>query len=101
MISLSRSSVEAELREQRLDLRAFHRAFDILEARCFESQEDRVHPLQDWQGAGASMFTLQACIEKIRGIIGEYEEILHKMDSGEIADEDAPRRLHLVEGDGT
>lgn len=96
---LSRSDVEAELYAQRLDLKAFDSALDAVETRCFQAQDERFHPILEWQGADAAIFVLRTCVDKIIGVIKEYEEILAKMDRGEILDTDdreAPR-LRLVE----
>jgi hypothetical protein len=100
MRELSRSEVELELSEQRRDLHAFSEAFDLIESRCFEAQDARFHPILEWQGADASLFTLKACVEKILGVIGEYEGILRDMDRGEIVDTDGGQ-LRLVKMEET
>jgi hypothetical protein len=92
---LSRSAVEQELYAQRRDLRAFQQSHDLVEGRCFEAQDERFHPILEWQGADAALFVLKSCIDKISGVIQEYGEILEQMDRGEIQDTDKPS-LRLV-----
>jgi hypothetical protein len=96
---LSRSDVLLELQEQERDLEAFTEAFRLIEGRCFEAEGSRFHPILDWQGADAALFVLGTCKQKITGIVAEYQDMLRRMDAGEIPNTDVSHRMRLIHGD--
>jgi len=93
-----RADIEEELVEQRKDLFAFIEAFKILEARCFEAQKVHYQSILTWQGADASLFILKVCIDKLTGVIMEYELALEAMGNSceSIKASQGARIFHLV-----
>jgi len=85
-----------EMGELEKDLKTFQEALMLIEGRCFEAQDQRYHPILDWQGADAALFTLKTCVQKINGVLLDYQDVLRRIDSGEIPNRDI-RRLRLVE----
>lgn len=86
---MSRTLLLDEMGECEKDLKAFKRAYDCIHLRVSEvKDEGRFLKLVDWSGTGAVMNSLDLAIHALERTFEEMEDILARMDTGEIKDLD-------------
>lgn len=90
--ALSLSSLLKEREELRKDYVSFSGAYDLICMRlneCAES-EPRNPPLHQWSGSRAVCGTLEMSIHAIERTIEEHNELIRKIEAGEIRNLDRP-----------
>lgn len=86
---LSRQLVALELQEHRADLEAFRDAYGRIHRRVQEvKDESRLMKLVNWSGTSAVMGSLELSIHSIERVVDELQQLLSRIDSGEIRDID-------------
>jgi hypothetical protein len=82
---LSRRSVAWELEETRLDLAAFYKAHSAIHGRVQDvKDEGRLLKLVEWSGTSAVMGSLDLAIHAMERTADELQDLLQKIDEGEI-----------------
>lgn len=98
MLSLRALRVERD--EMQKDWLTFVGAYDLLRKRILASNEmdPPRHPLlHRWSGTAAVVGSLELSIHAIERTIAEYDELIRKVEAGEITNADPPeRKLTLV-----
>lgn len=86
---ISKQLVTLELQEHRADLEAFRGAYGRIHRRVQEvKDESRLMKLVNWSGTSAVMGSLDLAIHSIERVVGELEQLLSQIESGEIPDMD-------------
>ena len=97
---LSLKALRAERDEMQKDWLAFVGAYDQIRRRIVESTELQPprHPLlHQWSGAAAVCGALELSVHAIERTITEYDDLIRKVEAGEITNADPPeRKLTLV-----
>lgn len=82
---MSRRLLLDELGECEKDLTAFKKAYDCIHLRVSEVRDEgRFLKLVDWSGTGAVMNSLDLAIHALERTYEEMEEILMRIDAGDI-----------------
>jgi hypothetical protein len=101
--SLSLITLEKEREELRKDFVAFSKAYDIVRHRLLESSEadpGRGAALERWSGTWACIGSLELTSKTIENKILGINDLIEKIQSGEIQNSDQPERPRLGVLDG-
>lgn len=90
---LSLSELKRERGELQKDYRAFGTAYDTIRRRIQESTDlepVRAPQLRQWSGSRAVCGALELSIHAIERTIAEYEDLIRRIEAGEIPNTDRP-----------